>query len=38
MTGGISQLSDRITRRWFALLPAPHALGTAPAIRLRGAA
>ena len=38
MTGEIAQLSDRITRRWFALLPAPQALGTAAAVRLRGAA
>jgi uncharacterized circularly permuted ATP-grasp superfamily protein/uncharacterized alpha-E superfamily protein len=38
MTGAIAELSDRIARRWFALLPAPYALGTPVAIRLRGAA
>ncbi|WP_158292429.1 circularly permuted type 2 ATP-grasp protein [Paracraurococcus ruber] len=38
LEGALAVLSDRITRRWFALLPAPHSLGPAPAIRLRGAA
>jgi uncharacterized alpha-E superfamily protein len=38
MEGAIAALSDRVTRRWFALLPASHSLGPAPAIRLRGAA
>ncbi|MCB4822607.1 circularly permuted type 2 ATP-grasp protein [Roseicella aerolata] len=38
MEGEVATLSDRITRRWFALLPAPHSLGPAPALRLRGAA
>ena len=38
MEGAISALSDRITRRWFALLPASHSLGPAPAVRLRGVA
>jgi hypothetical protein len=38
MEGAVSALSDRISRRWFTLLPAPHALGAAPEIRLRGAA
>ncbi|MFC7476098.1 circularly permuted type 2 ATP-grasp protein [Dankookia sp. GCM10030260] len=38
MEGAIAALSNRITRRWFALLPAPHSLGPAPAVRLRGAA
>ncbi|MDO9709655.1 circularly permuted type 2 ATP-grasp protein [Paracraurococcus lichenis] len=36
--GGVAALSDRITRRWFALLPPAHSLGPAPAVRLRGAA
>jgi len=36
--GSLALLSDRITRRWFALLPAPQSLGTPPATRLRGAA
>lgn len=38
MEGAIAALSDGITRRWFALLPASHSLGPTPAIRLRGAA
>lgn len=38
MEGAVAALSDRITRRWFALLPAAHSLGPAPAVRLRGAA
>ena len=39
MTGGISQLSDRITRRYFALLPAVRSLGVeAEGRRLRGMA
>ncbi|TCZ63188.1 circularly permuted type 2 ATP-grasp protein [Roseicella aquatilis] len=38
MESAVAALSDRITRRWFALLPAPHSLGPAPALRLRGAA
>jgi len=42
MEGAVSALSDRISRRWFTLLPAQHALGSplgeAPETRLRGAA
>jgi len=38
MEGAVAALSDRISRRWFALLPAPHALGAGPEVRLRGAA
>jgi uncharacterized alpha-E superfamily protein len=38
MEGAVATLSNRITRRWFALLPAPHSLGPAPVLRLRGAA
>ncbi|MEN0074488.1 MAG: circularly permuted type 2 ATP-grasp protein [Paracraurococcus sp.] len=38
LEGEVATLSNRIARRWFALLPAPHSLGPAPAIRMRGAA
>ena len=38
MERDVAGLSNRIARRWFALLPAPHSLGPAPAIRMRGAA
>ena len=41
MEGAIAALSDRVSRHYFALLPAPHSLGPAgpePPLRLRGAA